>query len=95
MAEQTNGEARPETRVVLLPAPGLNTVYANTFHTQSGGGEFFLTACVSQAGSDGEGPLVSVQPQARLAMTIGSARQLAGVLLEALQRHEQAGRPDE
>lgn len=95
MAKQTQGEARPETRAVLLPAPGLSTVYVNTFHTRFSGEEFFVTACVSHADSDAQGPLLSVQPQARLAMTAGSARRLAQALLEAVRQHDQADQPEQ
>ena len=87
--EQVQTDEQTRTRVVLLPAPEVNTVYANTFHTQFTDEEFFLTACVSQADSDREGPVLSVRPQVRLTMTIGGARRLAQALLRALEQHDQ------
>ena len=76
-----------QARLVMLPAPFMRTVYANAFHTQISADELLLTACVSLTERDAQGPVVEVQPQVRLGMTINNAVQLADALQTALARH--------
>ena len=38
---------QPQMRVAMLPAPALETIYANAFQTTFARGEILLTACVS------------------------------------------------
>ena len=39
---------QPQMRVAMLPAPALETIYANAFQTTFARGEILLTACVSR-----------------------------------------------
>ena len=81
---------RAQARVALLPAPQLATLYANAFHADTTADALLLTICVSQMESDAEGPVLAVRPQARLGMTLESARRLAQALLRALHERDQA-----
>ena len=83
----TESENAAVGRVVIQPAPGMKTLYANTFHTQFTTDELLITACVSTPMNDEKGALLSVQPQVCLGMTIGNATRLAESLLMALEQY--------
>ena len=83
----TESENASEGRVVMQPAPGMKTLYANAFHTQYTADEMMITACVSTPMKDENGALLAVQPQVRLAMTIGNAARLAESLRVALEQY--------
>ncbi len=51
----------------------MKTLYANAFYTQYTTDELMITACVSTPMNDENGTLLAVQPQVRLAMTLGNA----------------------
>ena len=83
----TESENASAGRVVMQPAPDMKTLYANAFHTQYTADEMMITACVSTPMSDENGALLAVQPQVRLAMTIGNAARLAESLRVALEQY--------
>ena len=83
----TESENAAVGRVVIQPAPGMKTLYANTFQTQFTTDELLITACVSTPMNDEKGALLSVQPQVCLGMTIGNAARLAESLRMALEQY--------
>ena len=92
MEETQNQEAAQQpqqTRVSILPAPTMTTLYTNAFHTNFSENDLLLTFCVSRPDSDAKGPLLTVQPEQRMGMTIESARRLVSGLIQALQQHDQ------
>lgn len=88
-APQDAAQSAPQPRIVLLPAPNLPTWYANAFQTAFQRGEILLTACVSRQEADGNGPLLTVQPQLCLGMGPESAKRLAAALAQAVNQYEQ------
>ena len=83
----TESENASAGRVVLQPVPDMKTLYANAFYTQYTTDELMITACVSTPMNDENGTLLAVQPQVRLAMTIGNAARLAEALQMALEQY--------
>ena len=65
-APEQQGE-QPQMRVAMLPAPGMNTIYANAFQTTFARGEILLTACVSRQEKDQQGPVLALEPRKRQA----------------------------
>lgn len=78
-----------QTRVALLSAPGMSTLYANAFQTTFARGEILLTACVSRKEQDQQGPVLAVQPQQAIGMSPESAKRLAAALVQAIQQYEE------
>lgn len=78
----------PQLRVAMLPAPALETIYANAFQTTFARGEILLTACVSRQENDAQGPVLAVQPQKAIGMSPESAKRLAAALAQAVQQYE-------
>lgn len=90
-ANSTPPEQQPQaaqTRVAMLPAPALETIYANAFQTTFARGEILLTACVSRQENDKQGPVLAVQPQKAIGMSPESAKRLAAALVQAIQQYE-------
>lgn len=83
-------EQQPEQqlRVTMLPAPALETIYANAFQTTFARGEILLTACVSRQENDQQGPVLAVRPQQAIGMSPESAKRLAAALVQAIQQYE-------
>lgn len=79
---------QPQMRVAMLPAPALETIYANAFQTTFARGEILLTACVSRQENDQQGPVLAVQPQKAVGMSPESAKRLAAALVQAIQQYE-------
>lgn len=79
---------QPQMRVAMLPAPALETIYANAFQTTFARGEILLTACVSRQENDQQGPVLAVQPQKAVGMSPESAKRLATALVQAIQQYE-------
>lgn len=79
---------QPQMRVAMLPAPALETIYANAFQTNYSHGEILLTACVSRNEQDQQGPVLAVQPQKAIGMSPESAKRLAAALVQAIQQYE-------
>lgn len=61
--QQPEQRTEQQLRVTMLPAPALETIYANAFQTNYSHGEILLTACVSRNEQDQQGPVLAVQPQ--------------------------------
>ena len=79
---------QPQMRVAMLPAPALETIYANAFQTTFARGEILLTACVSRQENDQQGPVLAVQPQKAVGMRPERAKRLAAALVQAIQQYE-------
>ena len=79
---------QPQMRVAMLPAPGMDTIYANAFQTTFARGEILLTACVSRQENDQQGPVLAVRPQQAIGMSPESAKRLAAALVQAIQQYE-------
>ncbi len=88
MAENESG-AREQQRVAVLPAPGMQTLYANAFQTNMNRGEIMLTACVSRGEKDQKGPVLVVQPQQALAMSPENAKRLVRTLAQTIHAYEE------
>lgn len=86
MTEQT----KDQTRIAIVPAPGIKTLYANAFQTSFAQGEILVNALVSRREEDAKGPVLALQPQASLAMTPEAARRLLKALGETLRQYDAA-----
>ena len=78
--QRTEQQPEQQLRVTMLPAPALETIYANAFQTNYSHGEILLTACV--------GPVLAVQPQKAIGMSPESAKRLAAALVQTIQQYE-------
>lgn len=87
--ESTATQEAGQVRAVMLPAPGMPTLYANGFQTSFGKGEILLTACVSRHGQDAQGPVLTIQPQQAIGMSPESARRLVSALTQVINQYEQ------
>lgn len=86
--QRTEQQPEQQLRVTMLPAPALETIYANAFQTTFARGEILLTACVSRQENDQQGPVLAVQPQQAIGMSPESAKRLAAALVQAIQQYE-------
>ncbi|WP_302260509.1 DUF3467 domain-containing protein [Desulfovibrio piger] len=86
--QQPEQRTEQQLRVTMLPAPALETIYANAFQTNYSHGEILLTACVSRNEQDQQGPVLAVQPQKAIGMSPESAKRLAAALVQTIQQYE-------
>lgn len=86
--QRTEQQPEQQLRVTMLPAPALETIYANAFQTTFARGEILLTACVSRQENDQQGPVLAVQPQKAIGMSPESAKRLAAALVQTIQQYE-------
>lgn len=86
--QRTEQRTEQQLRVTMLPAPALETIYANAFQTNYSHGEILLTACVSRNEQDQQGPVLAVQPQKAIGMSPESAKRLAAALVQTIQQYE-------
>ena len=86
--QRTEQQPEQQLRVTMLPAPALETIYANAFQTTFARGEILLTACVSRQENDQRGPVLAVRPQQAIGMSPESAKRLAAALVQAIQQYE-------
>ena len=86
--QRTEQQPEQQLRVTKLPAPALETIYANAFQTTFARGEILLTACVSRQENDQQGPVLAVRPQQAIGMSPESAKRLAAALVQAIQQYE-------
>ena len=86
--QRTEQQPEQQLRVTMLPAPALETIYANAFQTTFARGEILLTACVSRQENDQQGPVLAVRPQQAIGMSPESAKRLAATLVQAIQQYE-------